>query len=125
MLHIIDIAAEEAAPDLAGTGNAPAGEPAEGGPVAARVPLGPGAVATLKGALRSALHLTVVIHLPGGKSQAYDAATGSVKTFRVAQGGTNWDHVVKFGIGVMLAFIAALFFLAATVGARRSRRRIV
>jgi hypothetical protein len=75
--------------------------------------------------LRSALHLTVVVHLPGGKSQAYDAATGSVKTFRVAQGGTNWDHVVKFGIGVMLALIAALFLLAATVGARRSRRRIV
>src|ERR1700733_6481944 len=45
------------APDLAGTGNAPAGEPAEGGPVAARVPLGPGALATLKGALRSALRL--------------------------------------------------------------------
>jgi hypothetical protein len=75
--------------------------------------------------LRSALHLTVVVHLPGGKSQSYDAATGSVKTFRVAQGGTNWDHVVKFGIGVMLAVIAALFFLAATVGARRSRRRVV
>src|SRR5580693_5602633 len=36
---------------------APAGKPAGGGPAAARVPLGPGAVATLKGALRSALHL--------------------------------------------------------------------
>ncbi len=43
------------APDLAGTGNAPAGKPAGGGPAAARVPLGLGAVATLKGALRSAL----------------------------------------------------------------------
>ncbi len=43
-------------PGAAGTENAPAGEPAGGGPAAARVPLGPGAVATLKGALRSALH---------------------------------------------------------------------
>ena len=40
-----------------GTQNAPAGEPAQGGPAAARVPLGPGAAAALKGALRSALHL--------------------------------------------------------------------
>src|SRR5580693_7350719 len=44
-------------PDLAGTQDAPAGKPAEGVPAAARVPLGPGAVATLKGALRAALHL--------------------------------------------------------------------
>jgi Clp amino terminal domain, pathogenicity island component len=44
-------------PDLAGPEDAPAGKPAEGGPAAARVPLGPGAVATLKGALRAALHL--------------------------------------------------------------------
>ena len=36
-------------PDLAGTEDAPAGKPAGGGPAAARVPLGPGAVATLKG----------------------------------------------------------------------------
>ena len=44
-------------PDLAEDGKAPAGQPAEGGPAAARVPLGLAAVATLKGALRSALHL--------------------------------------------------------------------
>ena len=44
-------------PGAAGAGNAPVGEPAGGDPAAARVPLGPGAVATLKGALRSALHL--------------------------------------------------------------------
>jgi hypothetical protein len=44
-------------PDPAGTQNAPAGQPAEGDPAAVRVPLGPGAVATLKGALRAALHL--------------------------------------------------------------------
>jgi hypothetical protein len=44
-------------PDPAGTGHAPAVEPAGGDPAAGRVPLGPGAVATLKGALRAALHL--------------------------------------------------------------------
>jgi hypothetical protein len=41
------------APNLAETQNAPA----EGGPAAARVPFGLGAVATLQGALRQALHL--------------------------------------------------------------------
>ena len=30
---------------------------------------------------------------------------------------------MKFGIGVALALLAGLFFLAATVGARRNRRR--
>lgn len=73
--------------------------------------------------LKSALHVSVSVHLPGGHTQTYDAAQGSVKTLRVSSGGTNWDKVVKFGIGLALALLAGLFFLAATVGARRNRRR--
>ena len=46
-----------------------------------------------------------------------------MQTFRVESGGTDWDHVVKFGIGVALSLLAGLFFLAAFVGARRNRRR--
>ena len=66
--------------------------------------------------LKSALHVTVVVHLPGD-TQTYDAATGSVQTVRAASGGTDWDHVVKFGIGLALVLLAGLFFLAA--GCRR------
>ena len=56
------------------------------------------------------------MHLPGGHTEAYDAAPGSVKAVRVADGGTDWDRVVKFGIGLLLAL------LAATVLPRRGRR---
>jgi hypothetical protein len=73
--------------------------------------------------LKSALHVSVIIHLPGGLTKRYDAANGSVKNFRVKDGGVDWDRVVKFGIGVALALLAVLFFLAATVGIRRNRRR--
>ncbi len=75
--------------------------------------------------LRRALHLTVVVKLPDGRTQSYDAATGSVKTLSVADGGLDWDHVVKFGIGVTLLLLAGLFFTAAGVGIRRNRHRIV
>jgi hypothetical protein len=73
--------------------------------------------------LKTALHVSVLVRLPGGETKSYDAATGSVETVKVSGGGTDWDHVVKFGIGVALALLAALFFLAAGVGIRRNRRR--
>lgn len=73
--------------------------------------------------LKTVLHVALVVHMPGGRTVTYDAVPGSVKTVRVADGGTNWDHVVKFGIAVALALLAGLFFLAAGVGVRRNRRR--
>ena len=73
--------------------------------------------------LKSALHLSVFVHLPGGSVQRYDAPSGSVKNFRASTGGTNWDAVVKSGIGLALALLALLFFSAAGVGVRRNRRR--
>ena len=79
--------------------------------------------AQLEVQLRSALHVTVVAHLPGPHSKAYVATPGSVGTFQFAQGGTDWDHVVKFGIGIALALLAGSFLLAAGMGARRNRRR--
>ena len=79
--------------------------------------------ALLSEQLKTALHVTVIVRLPGGYSKTYDAANGSVKAFRVSNGGTDWDRVVKFGIGTALALLALLFFLAAAVGIRRNRRR--
>jgi len=73
--------------------------------------------------LKSALHVSVVVHLPDGRTESYDAPPRSVKAVRVAEGGTRWDQVVKFGIGLMLALLSATFFLAAGVGVRRNRRR--
>jgi hypothetical protein len=73
--------------------------------------------------LRTALHVSVVLQLPDGHKRSYDAATGSVQTVKVTNGTVAWDHVVKFGIGSALALLAALFFLAAGIGARRNRRR--
>ena len=73
--------------------------------------------------MKSALHVSVVMRLPNGTTRSYDAPTGTVKTVAVTRGGTDWDHVVKFGIGLALAVLAALFFLAAGIGARRNRRR--
>jgi hypothetical protein len=73
--------------------------------------------------LKTALHVSVTIHLPNGVTKRYDAAGGSVKNFQVKDGGLDWDRVVKFGIGVAFALLAGLFLLAATVGVRRNRSR--
>ena len=73
--------------------------------------------------LKTALHVTVVVHLPDGHTESYDAPAGSVRTVRVGNGGTDWNRIVEFGIGLTLALLAGLFFLAAMMGARRGRRR--
>jgi hypothetical protein len=73
--------------------------------------------------LKTALHVSVALQVPGRATKTYDAPTGSRQTFRVSHGGLSWDHVVKFGIGVALALLAVLFFLAAGIGIRRNRRR--
>ena len=73
--------------------------------------------------LKSALHVSVVVHLPGGHTESYDAVPGSINALRVVHGGTDWDRVSRFVIGLTLALLAAAFLLAASVGARRSRRR--
>jgi hypothetical protein len=75
--------------------------------------------------LREALHLMVVLHLPGGHTETYVAQDGQVRTVSARAGGTDWDHVVKFGLAIALAVVAAMFLLAAGMGARRNRRRAV
>jgi hypothetical protein len=75
--------------------------------------------------LRGALHLTVVLHLPDGHKQAYAARDGQVYTVSARSGGTDWDRVVKFGLGIALAIVAAMFLVAAAVGAQRNRRRVI
>jgi hypothetical protein len=81
--------------------------------------------AQLDSQLRNALHLTVELHLPDGHTVTYEAQNGQVRTVSATSGGTDLDRVVKFGLGVALAVVAAMFFLAAGVGASRNRRRVV
>jgi hypothetical protein len=93
------------APDLAGTETAPAGEPAEGGRGAARVPFGLGAVATLKGALRSALRLghnyIGTEHILLGLVDEEDATAATLERLGVTKAGAHEQ------IRVMFAEIAA------------------
>jgi hypothetical protein len=92
------------APDLAGTDNAPAGEPAGepagGGPAAARVPLGPGAIATLKGALRSALHLghnyIGTEHILLGLVDEDDATAATLQRLGVTKAGVHEQITLLF-----------------------------
>jgi hypothetical protein len=79
--------------------------------------------AQLAAQLKTALHVSVVLQVPGRTAKTYDAPTGTVRTFGLSHGGLAWDHVVKFGIGAALALLALLFFSAAGIGMRRNRRR--
>ena len=88
------------APDLAGTQNAPAGEPAGGGPAAAGVPIGPGAAAALKGALRSALHLghnyIGTEHILLGLVDGEDATAAMLDRLGVTKAGAHQQIRVMF-----------------------------
>lgn len=79
----------------------------------------------LSSAIGAALHVSLVVHLPDGHTETYVIAPGTLRKIRVTSGGTNWDHVVKFGLGLALVLVATMFFLAAGIGARRNRRRTV
>ncbi|HWS47421.1 MAG TPA: hypothetical protein VN636_16280 [Acidimicrobiia bacterium] len=72
--------------------------------------------------LALALHLTVIVHVPG-HTTTYQAQNGSLTTLRVAHDTTDWNRMVKFGIALTLALLAGMFFLAAHMGVRRERRR--
>jgi hypothetical protein len=79
--------------------------------------------AQLTSQLRSALNLTVVLHLPGGETRTYDAANGSFTTLHASDSHTDYDRMIQVGIAVVLAVLAGSLLLAASVGARRNRRR--
>ena len=87
-------------PDLAGTEDAPAGKPAGGGPAAVRVPLGPSAVATLKGALRSALHLghnyIGTEHILLGLVDEEDATAATLERLGVTKAGVHEQITLLF-----------------------------
>ncbi len=88
------------APDLAGRENAPGGEPAGDGSAAARVPLGLGAVATLKAALRSALHLghnyIGTEHILLGLVDEEDATAATLERLGVTKAGVHEQIRVLF-----------------------------
>jgi ATP-dependent Clp protease ATP-binding subunit ClpC len=75
-------------------------EPAEGGPVTPRVPLGPSAVATLKGALRSALHLghnyIGTEHILLGLVDGEDATAATLERLGVTKAGAHEQITLLF-----------------------------
>ena len=79
--------------------------------------------AELAAQLRSNLDLTVTVHLPDGHSKSYEAPAGTVRTFSASHGGADWDRIVKLGIALSFALLAGTFLLAASMSARRDRRR--
>jgi hypothetical protein len=79
--------------------------------------------AQLTSQLRSALHLSVVLHLPGGETRSYDATSGSLTTLKASQSHTDYDRIMQVGIAIALVVLAGSLLLAASVGARRNRRR--
>ncbi len=79
--------------------------------------------ARLTSQLRASLHLSVVVHLPDGRTRTYEATNGTISTVRASHSHRDWDRIVKLGIAAALAVLGALFFLASSVSARRNRRR--
>jgi len=73
--------------------------------------------------LRDALHVSVVVHLPGGDTRTLDGTAGSSATLHASRTRTDYDQMVKVGIAGTLALLAGLFMAAAGAGARRERRR--
>lgn len=79
--------------------------------------------ARLRAELRDALRVKVVVRLPGGVTRTYDAAPGTAGTVNVSRRATDWDRIVRVGIGGVLALLAVAFAAAASADARRERRR--
>jgi hypothetical protein len=73
--------------------------------------------------LKDGLHVRVVLHLPDGKTKTYDAAVGKRAAVAVSQEETHTGNVIKVGGAVVLVFLAGLFMLGASRGARRARAK--
>ncbi len=73
--------------------------------------------------LRSALHVSVALHLPNGQTRTYEVPSGTTTTVHASESTTNWDRAVEVAIAVVLLVLAGLFALAASASARRARRR--
>ena len=95
---------------------------AVGAPARGRAPTPPSSRRVLAVQLKSALHVSVM-HPSAGRRDEALRRPGEREELPGQRGWADWDQVVKFGIGVALALLAGLFFLAATVGIRRNRRR--
>ena len=81
--------------------------------------------ADLSKQLRAALHVSVTVHLPDGTTKTVAAPNGRLTTVTVAKSTKDYDAITKVAIALILVVIAALFFLAASMGKRRARNRRV
>jgi len=72
--------------------------------------------------LVGALHMTVVVHAPGGKSKTVHLTAGGHATVSASDSETNARRVELLAAGVLL-FVLALMFMAASIASKSRRRR--
>jgi hypothetical protein len=77
----------------------------------------------LQAELREALSVSLTVVAPGGKEETVELLAGESETATAARSRFDSGRLVWFAIAGMLAFLGALLYLAASVGARHERSR--
>jgi hypothetical protein len=77
--------------------------------------------AQLAGGIATAFRLEVALALPGGGQRVTRLAPGDAQQLSFTSSSTNYDRLVMVGIGVLLAFLGLMLYLAASISARRRR----
>ena len=78
--------------------------------------------AQLQGELRDALTVELTVVGPGGRTQTVEVGAGERETATAASSKFDSSRLMWLVMAGMLAFLAVLLYLAASIGARRSRR---
>jgi hypothetical protein len=65
--------------------------------------------------------MTVTLIVPRGGQRSFRLGPGDVETLALSTSGTNWGRIMTLGIAALLAFLALLLYLAASISARRRR----
>jgi hypothetical protein len=77
----------------------------------------------LQAQLRDALTLDVTVEVPGGRSETIQVVPGEQERITAARSNFNSGRFAWFLIAAILAFLALLLYLSASIGARRERAR--
>lgn len=72
--------------------------------------------------LQRGLRVRAVVEAPGGKEASAEMAPGETETVSAGRSSFDTDKLVVLMIAGMLAFLAILLYLSASVSARRTRR---
>ena len=73
--------------------------------------------------LREALTVSVTLSAPGNREDTVEVLAGEHEQATAARSRFDTGRLTLFAIAAMLAFLAALLYLSASIGARRERAR--